>query len=109
MILIEDILIIFFLKYKNVPVLYSPFFSFPLSNERHSGFLLPSFGSSGESGTVISTPYYFNIADNMDITLKPTSFSGRGQMIEAELRYKTENSKTEIQYFCAISIVLTVS
>ena len=86
-----------FLKYKNVPVLYSPFFSFPLSNERHSGFLLPSFGSSGESGTVISTPYYFNIADNMDITLKPTSFSGRGQMIEAELRYKTENSKTEIQ------------
>ena len=33
----------------------------------------------------------------MDITLKPTSFSGRGQMIEAELRYKTENSKTEIQ------------
>ena len=78
-------------------MLYSPFFSFPLSNERHSGFLLPSFGSSGESGTVISTPYYFNIADNMDITLKPTSFSGRGHMIEAELRYKTENSKTEIQ------------
>ena len=33
----------------------------------------------------------------MDITLKPTSFSGRSQMIEAELRYKTENSKSEIQ------------
>ena len=49
-----------FLKYKNVPVLYSPFISFPLSKERHSGFLLPSIGSSGESGSVISIPYYFN-------------------------------------------------
>ena len=50
-----------FLKYKGVPVLYSPFVSFPLSRDRHSGFLLPSIGSSGESGTVISTPYYLSL------------------------------------------------
>ena len=86
-----------FLKYKDVPVLYSPFFSFPLSKERHSGFLFPTIGSSGESGTVISTPYYFNIAENMDLTFTPTSYSGRGQMFEAEVRYKTKNSNTEFE------------
>ena len=82
------------LKYKNIPILYSPFFSFPLSKNRHSGFLFPTIGSSGESGTVISAPYYFNIAENIDATLTPTSYSGRGQMFETEFRYKTENSNT---------------
>ena len=86
-----------FLKYKNVPVLYSPFFSFPLSKDRHSGFLFPTVGSSGEGGTVISTPYYFNIAENMDLTITPTSYSGRGQMFEAEVRYKTKSSNTEFE------------
>ena len=86
-----------FLKYKGVPILYSPFVSFPLSRERHSGFLLPSVGSSGESGSVVSTPYYFNIAENLDLTIKPTNFSGRGLMMEGELRYKTGNSNTVIE------------
>jgi LPS-assembly protein len=86
------------LKYKDIPILYSPFFSFPLSKDRHSGFLLPSIGSSGESGTVISTPYYFNIAKNMDLTLTPTNYSGRGVMIDGQFRYKTGYSDTEIEF-----------
>ena len=86
------------LKYKDIPLLYSPFFSFPLSNERHTGFLLPSIGSSGESGSVISTPYYFNIAENMDFTFTPTNYSGRGLMIDGELRHKSESSSTEVQF-----------
>lgn len=86
-----------FLKYKDVPVLYSPFFSFPLSRDRHSGFLLPSVGSSGESGTVISTPYYFNIAENIDFTFTPTNYSGRGIMFDGQLRHKSKNSNTEIE------------
>mgnify|MGYP001451103089 FL=1 len=86
-----------FLKYKGVPVLYSPFVSFPLSRERHSGFLLPSIGSSGESGTVFSTPYYFNLSENFDLTITPTNYSGRGQMFEAEFRHKSENSDTVLE------------
>ena len=88
-----------FLKYKGVPVLYSPFVSFPLSRDRHSGFLLPSVGSSGESGTVISTPYYFNLSENFDLTITPTNYSGRGQMLEAQFRHKTKKSDTVIAYF----------
>ena len=86
------------LKYKNVPVLYSPFLSFPLSKERQSGFLYPSIGSSGESGMVVSTPYYLNLAENFDATLIPTNFSGRGLMFESEFRHKTENNTTEIEF-----------
>ena len=33
------------LKYKNVPVFYSPFVSFPLSDKRQSGLLTPSFST----------------------------------------------------------------
>ena len=87
-----------FLRYKDVPVLYSPFLSFPLSKKRHSGFLYPSIGSSGESGTVISTPYYFNIAENLDVTLTPTNFSGRGVMLESEFRHETKKTTTEIEF-----------
>ena len=86
-----------FVKYKGVPVLYSPFISFPLSKKRHSGFLLPFVGSQGESGTVVSTPYYLNLADNFDLTLTPTSFSGRGLMLEGEFRHKTDYSEGVIE------------
>ena len=86
-----------FVKYKGVPVLYSPFISFPLSKQRHSGFLLPFVGSQGESGTVISTPYYLNLAENFDLTVKPTSFSGRGFMLEGEFRHKTDVSESVIE------------
>ena len=84
-------------KYKNIPLLYTPFLSFPLSQKRHSGFLYPTIGSSGESGTVLATPYYLNLAPNYDLTFTPTNFSGRGQMLEFEMRHKSEFSTTEIE------------
>ena len=84
-------------KYKDVPVFYTPFLSFPLSKKRHTGFLYPTIGSSGESGSVVSTPYYFNLAENYDLTLTPTNFSGRGQMFELEMRHRSKFSNTEIE------------
>jgi LPS-assembly protein len=75
------------LKYKNVPVFYSPFISFPLSDERQSGILTPSFGSAGDSGTYLSIPYYFNLAKNYDLTVEVKSLSDRGMLIDNEFRY----------------------
>ena len=46
--------------FKDVPILYSPYLSFPLSNERKSGFLTPIFGSSNQRGFEIALPYYLN-------------------------------------------------
>ncbi len=75
------------IKFKGVPVFYSPILSFPLSDARKSGFLSPSFGLSGNSGTEISLPYYFNIAPNMDATVTARGMSDRGVQLQGEYRY----------------------
>jgi len=75
------------LKIKGTPVLYTPYITFPIDDRRTTGFLWPVFGSSGDSGLDITTPYYFNIAPNTDATLAPRLVSDRGLMLEAELRH----------------------
>ena len=75
------------LKYKNVPIFYTPFISYPLSEKRQSGILTPSIGSAGDSGTSFSVPYYFNLADNYDATLEINSLSDRGVLFDNEFRY----------------------
>ncbi len=75
------------LKLFGVPVLYIPYFSFPVTNERKSGFLYPKIGSTNRSGFEISTPFYWNIAENMDATLTPRYMSKRGLQLLTEFRY----------------------
>jgi len=75
---------VFFL---GLPILYSPFLSFPLDNKRRTGFLAPTFGTSGKSGFEASLPYYWNIAENMDATLTPKTFTKRGLQLGGEFRY----------------------
>ena len=86
------------LKYKNVPVFYSPFMSFPLSDKRQSGLLTPSFGSAGNSGTSLSLPYYFNLADNYDATVEIKSLSSRGILLDNEFRYLGKNNSTLLNF-----------
>jgi len=75
---------VFFL---GMPILYSPYISFPLDNKRKSGFLAPTFGTSGKSGFEASLQYYWNIAENLDATLTPKIFTKRGEQLGAEFRY----------------------
>jgi LPS-assembly protein len=58
-------------RFLGVPILHSPWMSFALNDERRSGFLMPTYGSSNNSGFMISVPYYWNIAPNMDATFNP--------------------------------------
>lgn len=75
------------LSFKGFPLLPIPAISFPLSDERKSGFLSPSVGLDNQSGLDISLPYYWNIAPNRDATLIPTLMSKRGVDLGAEFRY----------------------
>lgn len=75
------------LKIKDVPVFYSPYMSFPLSKKRKTGFLAPSFGSTNQNGIDARTPFYWNIAPNMDATLTPRVLSDSGLMLMGEYRY----------------------
>ncbi len=75
-----------------VPVLYLPYLSFSLNNDRKSGFLTPSFGASSHSGFMFALPYYFNLAPNYDATLTGRLFGDRGLMLDGEFRYLTAGS-----------------
>ena len=73
--------------FKNVPILYSPYIDFPLSNERKSGFLAPVFGSTSSRGIEMSLPYYLNLAPNYDATLTPRLMTRRGLQLNGQFRY----------------------
>jgi LPS-assembly protein len=73
------------LDFKGIPIMYVPYFSFPVGSERKSGFLYPSFGSYSRNG--LSVPWYWNIAPNADATLVPTFDYNRGLKLDTEWRY----------------------
>ncbi len=75
------------LRVRDVPVLYLPYISFPLSDKRKTGFLFPSLGSSRESGFDIGLPFYWNIAPNYDATFIARYIENRGVMGRGEFRY----------------------
>jgi LPS-assembly protein len=70
-----------------VPILYSPWLNFPTNNERKSGFLAPTLGSSGRGGFEFALPWYWNIAPDQDATITPKIFSKRGFQVGGEYRY----------------------
>jgi LPS-assembly protein len=70
-----------------VPILYSPWMTFPINNARKTGFLAPTFGSSGRGGFEFSLPWYWNIAPTQDATITPKLFSKRGVQLGGEYRY----------------------
>jgi LPS-assembly protein len=80
------------MRFKNVPVFYTPYISFPLGDERKTGVLFPSFGHSSSNGYQLEVPYYFNLAPNYDLTLTPGILSARGVQLGEEFRYLTASS-----------------
>jgi LPS-assembly protein len=83
-------------RLSGIPVFYTPYISFPLNDERKSGFLVPTFGSSDKTGFDLSTPYYWNISPNTDATLTPRYMADRGLMMLGEFRYLDDLGEGEI-------------
>jgi len=79
------------LKFLGVPIGYTPWGSFSYGKERKTGFLSPTYSTNGRTGLDISVPFYWNIAPNMDATLKARAMSKRGIMLNNEFRYMTKN------------------
>ncbi len=84
------------LRIKDFPVFYTPYMSFPLSNERKSGFLAPSYGSTNRHGFQLETPYYWNIAPQMDATFAPRLYTDSGVMATGEYRYMFKRGAGQI-------------
>ncbi len=84
------------MRLKGVPFLWLPYMSFPIDNQRQSGFLYPSFGNNSRTGFYFALPYYLNLAPNYDATLTPMWYSDRGAMLGAQFRYLTASSHGEL-------------
>ena len=86
------------LAIKDVPILYFPYLSFPINNERQSGFLAPRFGYDEAGGADFRLPYYWNIAPNHDATLAPRIITNRGLMLGTEYRFLYEQHNGEVEF-----------
>ncbi|MGB3726302.1 MAG: LPS assembly protein LptD [Glaciecola sp.] len=82
---------------RDVPVFYLPYFAFPITTERQSGFLFPQFGNSSSTGIEYEQPFYWNIAPNMDATISGRFMTNRGLQLKSEFRYLFEKHTGELQ------------
>ena len=85
------------LVFKDTPILWWPRMSFPLAEQRQSGFLVPTIGVSNKTGFDLAVPYYWNIAPNYDATITPRLMGRRGLQLGAEYRYLSQNYSGEIR------------
>jgi LPS-assembly protein len=84
--------------FQGVPIMYLPWLSFPLGNQRKSGFLFPTIGNSSRSGVEVDVPYYWNIAPNADLTFDPIFYTKRGADLGGDLRYLTQSQHGELKW-----------
>ena len=75
------------LEFKGVPILPVPTMSFPLGEQRKSGWLPPLIGLDNRSGLNLAVPHYWNIAPNRDATVTPGIMTRRGVDVQGEFRY----------------------
>jgi LPS-assembly protein len=84
------------MRFKDVPVFYTPYISFPLGDERKSGVLFPNVGHSSNNGYELEVPYYLNLAPNYDLTLTPGYLSARNVQLAEDFRFLTYKSHGQI-------------
>jgi LPS-assembly protein len=76
------------LRFLGVPILGAPVLSFPLTDQRKSGWLPPTIVPvDSRGGPRIAVPYYWNIAPNRDATITPGISTKRGPSLDTEFRY----------------------
>ena len=84
------------LRMGKFPVLYVPWFKFPVDDRRQTGLLYPSVSMSGRNGFDYRQPIYLNLAPNYDMTLLPRWMSKRGLLLDSEFRYLYDGGRGTI-------------
>ena len=75
---------------KGVPVFYLPCIYYPIQDDdRATGFLMPSYGTSTLRGQAISNAFFWAIGRSQDATFFHDWFTRTGQGVGAEYRYVT--------------------
>jgi LPS-assembly protein len=86
------------IHFAGVPILYLPYFQFPIDDRRRSGLLFPTFGQSERTGADLRWPVYLNLRPNLDATVTPRLMSQRGLQIATEARYLLRQGEGRLGY-----------
>ncbi len=75
-------------RVKGVPLMYLPVFYYPItSNDRATGFLIPTYGTSTVRGQSLSNAFFWAMGRSQDTTLYYDWFSKTGQGTGGEYRF----------------------
>ncbi len=85
-------------RFFKVPIFYFPYLTFPITDKRLSGFLMPRIGRSNKLGTTLALPYYWNIAPQYDATLTPRFMSKRGTQLQTDFRYLGRRHSGQLRF-----------
>ena len=70
-----------------VPAFWLPWFPFPVKSERESGLLFPEVRTSTRTGFDIGLPFFWAVADPLNVTIAPHYLTKRGFKPELSLEY----------------------
>lgn len=87
------------LELGGVPVFWTPYLAYPDPGvKRRTGFLLPSF-HSGHFGAGVTTPFFWDIAPNMDLTLSPMWTTQQGVLADVEWRHRLASGIYDVRAY----------
>ena len=89
------------LRVKGVPILYLPMIYYPIrEDQRSTGFLLPTYGTSTVRGQAISNAFFWAINRSTDATFFHDWFTKAGQGAGAEYRYvASPQSSGDVRFY----------
>ncbi|MBI5846398.1 MAG: LPS-assembly protein LptD [Nitrospirae bacterium] len=74
-------------RVRDFPLFYSPRLWAPISNDRKTGFLMPTLSSGSSHGPGLNIPLYWAIAENRDATFQLDAYARQGIGTGMEYRY----------------------
>jgi LPS-assembly protein len=89
------------LRVKGVPVLYLPMIYYPIrEDDRATGFLLPTYGTSTVRGQAVSNAFFWAINRSTDATFFHDWFTKAGQGAGADYRYvASAQSSGDVRFY----------
>jgi len=86
------------LKIRNIPILYSPYFSHPDPTvKRQSGFMPPLIKTISNIGRTVKIPYYWVISDDKDLTFSPVYYADEKNALLSSYRQDLKNGFLNIE------------
>ncbi|MYZ49851.1 LPS-assembly protein LptD [Propylenella binzhouense] len=77
------------IEFFGVPIAYTPYFFHPDPTvKRKTGFLIPRIQQAEALGFGVTTPFFWNLAPNYDLTFSPTVYSQQGVLAQIEWRHR---------------------